>query len=590
MQLSLHLMSRWAGAYILVMGLSGCSSDSRDRANALELVPADMDFGTVIIGQSVERRLMVVNRSSSGLPIDRIEPDDGLRELLEVGAPRGAMLPAGGTVEVILRLTLLERGLQEGRIDVFLADRVGPLVSASIRASGTEDPRPDAGTSEAGPTDSGTDPTDSGIRPGVDPEDAGVGDGGSTDDAGEGGRPCIPSVFTTPLTFPVSRTWSDHREARVAHGPGGFVMVWATDDEYGGVTDGGDVDLFYSRSENGVSWEPSRPLTGLESDPLLEERRPDLASDGRGTWMIVWQVINGALPDPAIFSARSTDGGATWGPPRLVALTPNSPGALPRVLSDGAGTWVVVWHGRDRSGLEEGDILYSRSTDGGLTWFERPRPIHASALTDDGEDRYPVIASAGEGEFMVVWESTASLNRGLGGDADTLWARSDDGANTFSAPQPLLQTAATDQIEDGAPDVISDGAGYVAAIQTQDGARSILSSRFPRGASGWLPPLTVTQGATSDPDLHLATDGLGGWMLVFRSFGEFGADRDILMSQSVDNAQTWTTRAPVDPAADRDSEPDSYASLATNGGGTWVAAWHKTGMRDRLQVAVARCE
>ncbi len=77
-----------------------------------------------------------------------------------------------------------------------------------------------------------------------------------------------------------------------------------------------------------------------------------------------------------------------------------------------------------------------------------------------------------------------------------------------------------------------------------------------------------------------ATDGAGNWVTVWSSSdalgGTIGTDRDILVSRSTDNGETWTAVAVLNSNAATDGGNDLAVQLATDREGTWVAVWYST--------------
>jgi len=165
---------------------------------------------------------------------------------------------------------------------------------------------------------------------------------------------------------------------------------------------------------------------------------PEIATDGGGTWVAVWgssDTLGGTIgADMDILVARSTDGGATW--TALAPLNSNAAGSVgwnlePQVAADGAGTWVAVWDSEDSPGgwfrgPVAADILVVRSTDGGATWTA-PVALDANAAGDSMRDDFPQIATDGAGTWMAVWQSSGPHDGASLADAHILVARSTDG-------------------------------------------------------------------------------------------------------------------------------------------------------------------
>jgi hypothetical protein len=72
----------------------------------------------------------------------------------------------------------------------------------------------------------------------------------------------------------------------------------------------------------------------------------------------------------------------------------------------------------------------------------------------------------------------------------------------------------------------------------------------------------------------LATDGGGGWVVVWPQLPSLGGDPDIMFSRSTDNGLTWSATAPVHPDAGTDNRADGSPKVAADAGGKWVIVSH----------------
>ncbi len=342
---------------------------------------------------------------------------------------------------------------------------------------------------------------------------------------------------------------------------------------------------------------------------------------GNDTWIVVWRSFGepgSALgEDTDLFFARSTNGGSTWSP--VLAL--NSTAATeelnvfddePDIATDGAGNWVVVWESNNDLGDTidgDRDILVATSDNDGLTWSV-PAALNTNAGTDmpaQAGDWSPTVATDGNGTWIAAWETTDSQGDTIGGDQDLLFARSVNNGATWSAPAVLNSTAAGDLDDpdngnftlDEDVQIVSGGAGLWLAVwhstialtkDTGTDADIFMAWSTNDGVS-WSDPEPLNTNAHTDGDAtdwfaRVATDGAGNWLAVWQSFGNLGGtigtDSDILCSRSVDNGATWSAPAPVnkyattdavvDPIVDGDILPD----IATDGLGNWVAIWQST--------------
>src|SRR5262245_9048471 len=70
-----------------------------------------------------------------------------------------------------------------------------------------------------------------------------------------------------------------------------------------------------------VNFEHPRPITSPDGSINFN---PELATDGAGNWVVVWEFETQAPGDVDVQFARSSDNGATWTTPAL--LNPNAAG------------------------------------------------------------------------------------------------------------------------------------------------------------------------------------------------------------------------------------------------------------------------
>ena len=76
----------------------------------------------------------------------------------------------------------------------------------------------------------------------------------------------------------------------------------------------------------------------------------------------------------------------------------------------------IVWNRTDDLSVEIGDIFFSRSTDGGVT-FGNPTRLNAT----NGNSSNPQLVATGDSNVYVVWEDDTP------GNSDIFFSRSTDG-------------------------------------------------------------------------------------------------------------------------------------------------------------------
>jgi Neuraminidase (sialidase) len=298
---------------------------------------------------------------------------------------------------------------------------------------------------------------------------------------------------------------------------------------------GTGYDIFFSRSsDDGVTWSDPQLLDSNAVSGTGYDEIPVVMTDGSGTWVTVWtstEDFNGAGTDTDIFFSRSTDNGETWSASQLIDSQATAGGGgerHPAVMTDGKGTWVVVWRSTEDfngAGADE-DIFFSRSTDNGATW-SASQPLNSS---NTNSDNFPSVMTDGKGTWVVAWFSNEDLG-GAGTDYDIFFSRSTDNGATWSASQ-LLNSKAT---EDG-------------------------------GDKDWRPVLM--------------TDGEGNWVAAWNYY-DSATDVDISFSRSTDDGTTWSDQQALNSNAAQDTSGsggsypgiDNRPSILSYGGDVWIAIW-----------------
>ena len=346
-----------------------------------------------------------------------------------------------------------------------------------------------------------------------------------------------------------------------ADGTGTWVAVWL-----GQV--GGDSDVLMARSvDHGATWTDPRPLDPEAATDGRHDQAAEVAGDGRGNWVAVWQHEPTPRED-VIVAARSSDGGATWTPPsRVRSGAATTIDTFPGVATDGTGTWIVVWGSYEPLGSFR--VYAARSADGGANWS-----APALLREDTSVLRLPRLASAREGRWVVAWQSMAGIEV----------VRSTDGGASWSLP--VLVHASGIESTDQFPDLAGDASGTFVVVWDQEpivyprappppGDFGILMTRSTDAGATWSSPERVSVPARGGRVPAVAADGHGNWGVVWE--GAFGRRRlrgdGIVMRWSHDGAATWAAPTAVNGAA-ADKGYDGSPRVATDGRGRWMASWY----------------
>ncbi len=170
---------------------------------------------------------------------------------------------------------------------------------------------------------------------------------------------------------------------------GGFVAVWR---DSGG--DAGDVlGRLFDAAGN--------PLGGeflVNTFTTGNQRRPAVARDGAGNFVVVWDSFGQDGSSYGVFAQRYDADGLPLGGEFQVNSHTTDSQASPAVAADAAGGFVVVWHGEGQDGSGYGIFGQRYDADGDPVGVEFP--VNTATAQDQ---RDPAVAAAPAGDFLVAW-------------------------------------------------------------------------------------------------------------------------------------------------------------------------------------------
>jgi chitodextrinase len=227
-----------------------------------------------------------------------------------------------------------------------------------------------------------------------------------------------------------------------------------------------------------------------------------------------------------VMFSRSTDGGLTFGEARhVVAPGTYDRSTHPKVTS-GSGTIHVVWH---IFGPSTTEVIYARSVDEGATFF----PPMVVSNEDDVGSFVPSVAANESDDVGIVWEDMPY------GELDEIYYRgSTDGGMTFS-PALLLG------ISGGCP-VIAMASQNVYVAWTDFVQERVLFTRSTDGGNTFSPPMVVHDPGVRAECPLIAVDSGSAIHLVW-SYGS-GLNKELLHSRSADQGVSFATPTVVAPA------------------------------------------
>jgi hypothetical protein len=219
---------------------------------------------------------------------------------------------------------------------------------------------------------------------------------------------------------------------------------------------------FARSTDGGTTWSA---VASLSTDQAIGAH---LTTGPAGELYVAWPDVGSRQ----IQVRKSTDGGATFGPVRVIATTTNAyevsiPAMCQRKVlvyvavgadrSSGpnAGHVYAVWTDHAGAGADPGcagltsagnsSVFFSRSTDGGATW-SAPSVIHTDPAQSDQFNPWMDVDPATGHVHVAFYDTRADANRRL---ARLYYIRSIDGGTTW-VDETEVATAPTDESASGA--------------------------------------------------------------------------------------------------------------------------------------------
>jgi hypothetical protein len=256
------------------------------------------------------------------------------------------------------------------------------------------------------------------------------------------------------------------------------------------------------------------------------QRWPAVGPDGAGGFVVVWHSAGSSGTDTSSYSVqgqRYTSMGAAVGAEFQVNTYTTSYQRFPAVGPDGAGGFVVVWESTGSSGTDTSDrsVQGQRYTSAG-TAVGTEFQVNTYTTSDQ---RFPAVGPDGAGGFVVVWQSGAIRGEDVRGQRYT-----SAGTAVGAEFQVNTYTTSTQYV----PAVGSDGAGGFVVVWGSFGSSgtdtsftSIEGQRYDStgtAVGAEFQVNTYTTDGQGEP--AVAPDGAGGFVVVWTSQGSSGTDRN----------------------------------------------------------------
>jgi len=277
----------------------------------------------------------------------------------------------------------------------------------------------------------------------------------------------------------------------------------------------GHYEVYYRKStDGGSSWNATRRLTWAAAFFVSVAVAVDTADNIH----IVWTDLPPGNGE--IYYTKSTNGGTTWTANKRLTWTSGA-SEDPSITVDSLGNIHVVWEDATPGDYE---IYYKRSTDAGVTWTANQRLTWTSASS-----LQPAVAAHWSGGLYVVWEESYN------GSAEVYFRKSTIGGSTWSAGQKVTWTSGNSS----SPALSVDFSGNLHMVWIDDtpGNVEIYYRKSTDGGVTWTASqrLTWTSGYSGSP--AIAADSSGNPYVVWKD--DASGKEEVYCRKSADGGVTW---------------------------------------------------
>lgn len=233
--------------------------------------------------------------------------------------------------------------------------------------------------------------------------------------------------------FTVNSTFADDQDtpAIAMNANGDFVIAWES------LNQDGDGEGVYAQRYNSAGVAVGGEIA-VNTGTIGDQHDPVVGIDGSGNFVIAWTDSNGS--GNAVRARRFASNGTPLGS----QFTVNSFGVdnqdTPAIAMSANGNFVIAWESLNQDG--DGNGVYAQRYDR----FGNPvgGEIQVNTTTAGGQDD-PSVAIDANGNFLVVWESSAQ-----DGDGDGVYGQYFDNTGAKQGSEFLINTFTTNSQDDPA--------------------------------------------------------------------------------------------------------------------------------------------
>ena len=282
---------------------------------------------------------------------------------------------------------------------------------------------------------------------------------------------------------------SDGTRAQIAVEDSGIAMaVWQQVDAAGAA-----MSIWANRYTPAAGW--GTPVL-IETFSGSDAFAPQIAIDGSGNALAVWQQADLTATVLSIWANRYDAATNTWGAASVIGA-----GMQPQIVADNNGNALAVWNLYNGTGS-----VWANRYTAGTGWGTAAR-VETGNTSSAGP---PQIAIDASGNALAVWD------RFDGGSRNNIWANRYTASTNTWGTAALIETGNAGTA--GSPQIAVDANGNGVAVWPYfDGARyDIMATHYSADTNTWGPAaISLTAGAGSGNAPQIAFDSTGNAVAVW---------------------------------------------------------------------------
>ncbi|MEB3355767.1 MAG: calcium-binding protein [Synechococcales bacterium] len=331
---------------------------------------------------------------------------------------------------------------------------------------------------------------------------------------------------------------------------GNFVVTWESDGQDG---DGEGIFARRYRADGtplSAEFRVNITTNNDQDDPAIA-----VADDGR--FVIVWEDESLDGSSEGIFAQRYTATGTAIGPEFRVNTTATNTQDDPAIALNADGSFIITWVSTDQDGSQEGVYLQRYDSNGTPLGVE----FRVNTTTDDDQEN-PAIATDGNGNFVIVWESDDQDGDGRGIFAQRFDSSGNPVGNEF-------QVSTTTEGNQDNPTVAMNASGNFVVVwesDDQDGSGSgIFAQRYSATGTPVGSEFQVNNfGSGNQVNPTAAIDDAGNILIAWNSDSQDGSGNGVYARQFAPNGSPAGDEFRVNSETDGDQLAPA-AGIGPNG-------------------------